>query len=1004
MAAWALDPDVRLQDFNHVMWTSKDGAPAEITSMAQTKDGWLWLGTPSGLYRFDGMRFELYQPPAGSSLLNSRISELAAQDNGELWIGYVRGGLSVLRQNGKLEHLALQDKDNLLGGTYTLALDTDGSAWIANGRGLMHFSAGKWRRVGEESGFPGVRAINVLLDQYGQLWASNGEKLYLLDRASGKFRPGGVEGISWGLIQSPDGRLWSAERDKLRLVPSPAAGPTLPRKPGFNQIEGHGTAIFDSDGNLWSLKCPRGLCFVPRAGDSPATQLLPSELATDKFDQPWQMTTLTTNLLLEDREGNIWVATQAGLERFRNNKLIPARIPGSDGFLSMASDADGKVWIADQLTGKAWNLPMSGTPPTELPLKIYTVTNDINGALLLAGPRGIERRRSGETKDEIQDKTQMTPLPERSDGKTVDEVVSRLYDDGVNLWVTLKTRGSFVRRNEHWSSFKEAGLPDGLTLAAVAGKGQIWLGFNDGSLIFYDNGNLMKYAAADMLGIGAITGVQAGQQIIVAGEKGIVTLRQGRFFRLQLDSPDVLRNVTGLVTTSNGDHWFNGARGVVHILQADWKRAMENPSSPLRYELIDVLEGYPGEAATGTWMSTTFVNRDGQLWFAATGGIVRLDPAKQRPQARIPKVEIRSVNTEQQRYAASEDILLPAGTSNFHIEYTTLSYAKPEQVRFRYWLEGADRSWKEAGARRAAYFTNLGPGTYHFNVMASGEDGMWDTGTSTISSVSFRIAPTMVQTAWFKALCAIAVLLVLWWLYRLRLRQVTRLFDIKHKERLAERERISRELHDTLLQSVQGLVLKIHGAVRRLPQQEPMREVIEGALNNADNIIVEARDRVSSLRSVKNCPDLASALDKVGQSLVQGSSIQFDIGILGEARTLHPVIRDEVYWIAREALINAFNHAQATRIDIGITYTSREMRLSIRDNGRGIPDETLRYAAARSHWGIVGMQERAAKINAVLRYQSPDKTGTEWTIVLPGRIAYEGNEGHTVWQRLLKRA
>ncbi|TFW15696.1 ligand-binding sensor domain-containing protein, partial [Duganella callida] len=346
--ARALDPATALQDYHHTIWTSRDGAPAEITSMAQTQDGWLWLGTPTGVYRFDGVRFEPYQPPAGSRLLHNRISELVAMPNGDLWIGYVGRGLSLRHADGRLEHVA--DADSKVRDVFTLTRDRDGSIWAASTLGTRRYDAQRrWQAIGREAGVPAA-SLTTLADQHGRLYLGADDGTYVLDRASAKFERISTD-YTVSLVESPDGQLWGGGNGVLRKLPTPS--PTIARPDWLNQAEGHAAGIFDRDGNLWTLRCPRGLCLV-RQPQRLGGRIQPARDASEKFDQPWQLSNLSTNLLLEDRLGNIWLSTQAGLERFRNAAVLAAPVPGADGFYRLARGAGDTVWVTDVRAAQVW--------------------------------------------------------------------------------------------------------------------------------------------------------------------------------------------------------------------------------------------------------------------------------------------------------------------------------------------------------------------------------------------------------------------------------------------------------------------------------------------------------------------------------------------------------------------------------------------------------------------------------------------------------------------------
>lgn len=985
--AHALDPSARLADYNHTTWTAKDGAPAEISSLAQTPDGCLWLGAPSGLYRFDGARFQHYESPDGVQLQSSRISLLSAQRNGDLWVGYALGGLGLIRE-GKLRSMAT-DRE-LEGGIYTLAIDIDGTVWAATGAGLFHRVRDGWRKVGEESGLPGVSIVNVTLDKYGQLWVNNGERLYLLNRDSGSFAATAIPGGAASMVESPDGRLWRADFSKRIEVPPPADAARLPRQAWFNQTEGRGVGIFDRDGNFWALNCPTGVCLMRNAGSRPESAIAYAEEGVERLNQAGQLGSLAVNIVLEDREGNIWMGTQAGLEKFRNNKLTPARLPDGERYFSLAADAGGGVWAASMSTETLWHLVPGAQPVADRSRHYRLVANGSDGSLLLGGRRTIERR--------FRDKVEVLLLPPGADGRPVDHRIIRIVDDGEGLWVSLRSAGTLRLAQGAWRTAESLGLPgDGVYIAA-AGPGQAWIGYGDGSLVFFDKGRFNTYSAALMGGLGYITCLHHGPELIAAGVNGAGVMRDGAFRPLRARNPDVLKNITGILVTPNGDRWLNGGKGVVHVAAKDWREALAQPDAVLRYTLMDGLDGYPGEGSAGTFLPTAVAASDGRLWFAAINGIVSTSPAAIRRYNTVaPAVVVQSLKSERQHFSyPPRSTTLEAGTRSLEIEYTAFTYAVPERLRFRYQLDGVSRQWQDAGRRRAAYFTNLSPGKYNFSVWASNDNGAW---VPQSTSIAFTIPPTAVQTAWFKVLCVLAALALLWLLFRLQRRRAAIQARRRLEERLAERERIARELHDTLLQSVQGMILQFEAVALRTPKAEPNRALMDSALQTAESVLNEGRDRVQGLRQVGIAGyGIVEGLTEVAAVLASGVRPRLRVETQGEARPLHPIVEEEFHAIGREAMINAVRHADAGNIHVDIVFSRRELQLVVQDDGRGIDPAILAAGGRQGHWGLKGMEERATRMRARFRLSSRPGEGTRVTVTLSASLAFSGRLPYFPWQ------
>ncbi|GGC66174.1 histidine kinase [Undibacterium terreum] len=973
--ASALNPTIRLEDYNHTKWTTRDGAPAAITSMAQTTDGWLWLGTPNGLYRFDGLRFERFKPPGGGDIQIPRIYGLIAQPNGDLYISYMVGSLSVLHKNGVIEHFPAFTPE--MGGVRTVVVDKDGSLWVTTPTGLYRYFQGRLQRFGEKEGFSEPPAINVLIDQYDQLWASSDKGLYLLNRSSGKFEKIAMENTAGSLIQSPDGRIWVAGKDRVQLVPNPAAtsGPSRPRPADFNQRESRYGGQFDRDGNLWASLCPRGICLLAGAGHTQETQLIPSRQATDKFDQPWQMTALVAIVVLEDREGNIWIATQRGLERLRENKIVSAKLPENKDF-SMARDGSGQVWAVDRLAETAWQL-FPNAPPLLDPLKSQPyqfVAHDRDGALLLAGKREIERRYKGEI--------QKIPYPPGRDGKPVDMDVAGIMDDGKVLWMATRQTGLIGLVEGKWLPRAKFNLPPRIFLSVRAAAGQLWLACADGSINFYDNDKLTRYDGSH---IGLATGIFVGPKLLVASDKGLAVLEGTVFRPLKVAEPDVLSNISGMAVTEDGDHWFNGGKGIIHVRRDDWQAVMDNPEASLRYELIDVLEGYPGQADLLSRLSTILVDPNGLLWILTTEGMVRLDTRQIKRNMTVPKVEILGLNAGALAFPAQPGLRLPPASQSFNIQFTTPLLTKPERARMQYQLVGVDATWQEAGPRRTAYYTNVEPGSYRFLVKAINEDGVGSDGEA---ALSFEIEPTFMQTWWFKALCLLAITALLYLLYLYRLRIATARMMERFDVRTAERERIARTLHDTFLQSIHAIVLRFHLVAMEMPEHSNARNKLLNVLSQADEALNEGRSQVHELRN-HQLGDIEVAISEASQLLMEAHpGIVFHLNVKGTRIPLQAQANDEASGIACESLRNAFLHAGGSTVHAQLEYADTEFTLLVTDDGKGISEEVLKAGSKPLHWGMTGMRERAARIGARLEIGNGANGGARVALIIPARRAY----------------
>jgi signal transduction histidine kinase len=443
--------------------------------------------------------------------------------------------------------------------------------------------------------------------------------------------------------------------------------------------------------------------------------------------------------------------------------------------------------------------------------------------------------------------------------------------------------------------------------------------------------------------------------------------------------------VSGIVDADDGSLWLNESRGVLRVPASEVSAILQDSFHPTRYEVFDAFDGVPG--ATEQHNSATAVRgTDGRLWFTTTNGAAWVDPRHLYRNKLPPPVVIQSIVADGRTLSSSGKLQLPARTRNLQIAYAGLSLSVPERVRYRYRLKGLDEEWQSAGTRHIAYFTKLPPGSYAFQVIASNDAGVWN---KVGAELPIRIIPAWYQTWWFYGLCACLVAAALAALYRLRVAQVRADTRRLLEARLSERERIARDLHDTLLQGVQGLIWRFQAATNRIPPDEPARQLMEQSLDRADKLLGESRDRVKGLRPIASAVvDLTQALAAEGEHLAQLNPVKFRLSVQGASRALHPIVREEGFLIAREALANAFRHSGAKDIEAEVTYGDAALHVRVRDDGQGISTSVLQAGDTPGHFGLIGMRERAAKIGGHLEIWSKPDVGTEVDLRVPAHVAY----------------
>ena len=415
----------------------------------------------------------------------------------------------------------------------------------------------------------------------------------------------------------------------------------------------------------------------------------------------------------------------------------------------------------------------------------------------------------------------------------------------------------------------------------------------------------------------------------------------------------------------------------------------------MQTRLYDALDGArPGRYG----IRSADVSPDGRVWFA-TGFVVQMvDPSKLSQKALPAQAYIESVIVDRNELVAIDNLKLAPHPRDLQIDYTSPTFTIPQKVKFRYRLDGYDPDWHDAGTRRQAFYTDVPPGKYSFRVIASNRDGVWN---ESAAKLDFSITPAYYQTNWFRALCAMLLLLSAWAGYQLRIRRLHRQFEMMLDTRVAERTRIARDLHDTLLQSFHGLLLRFQTAFSLLPDRPTeSKQVLASAIDQAAEAITEGRDAVQGLRtSATEMNDLAESIRALGEELANENSAEavLRVEVQGTPQALHPIVRDEVFRIAGEALRNAFRHAAAKQIEVELRYDERQLRVRVRDDGKGIDPEVLRVEGREGHFGLGGMRERAKLAGGRLTVWSGLGTGTEMELSIPGPHAYSSSSPSRSW-------
>jgi signal transduction histidine kinase len=430
----------------------------------------------------------------------------------------------------------------------------------------------------------------------------------------------------------------------------------------------------------------------------------------------------------------------------------------------------------------------------------------------------------------------------------------------------------------------------------------------------------------------------------------------------------------------------------VHIKADEIARALANHGYSMAIERLDNLDGLVSAPEQIRPLPSAVKTSDGRIYFATRSSVVWIDPRQIPRNTTRPTVDIQSVNADGKTYDRPKELGLKANIDNLEIRYTAPSLLIPERVRFRYFMEGLDKRWMDAGDRRMALYSRVPPGKYVFEVIASNDEGLWSERART---VSIDIPPSFIQSIWFQILCGLVILMLLSLVYVVRFRQVNAQIRARIYGRVAERERIARELHDTLLQGVLSASMQLDLAEDQLAEDSPLKGLVQSVLATLRHVTEESRMALRGLRldDVEN-NDLAKAFQRVKLEFPHKDTVVFRVVAQGTPRAVRTEIRNEIYRIGREAIVNAYVHSEAAAIEVEIQYARTQLSLLVRDDGRGI-DSSILQEGRDGHWGLSGMRERSQRIGATLKLLSRPGAGTEIELVVPGHIAFEEDSGNS---------
>lgn len=731
------------------------------------------------------------------------------------------------------------------------------------------------------------------------------------------------------------------------------------------------TVLRDSKGNTWIGTLGQGLARLR----APVHEMQRME----RYSQPNGLSTEFVWCLLEDREHNIWVGTQNGLNRFRDEKITTlTRAEGlmNDDVGGLAAGIDGSVWVSTsagivRIDGEHRNLYLEDVSTMGLSV-------ERTGRVWTGTKRGIESMKDG--------KWAHLPSPA---GTRLTEVTAITEDEGNGIWLVDARKGLYRWGDGRLTNFSQEPLLKGksILVARPDHRGNLWLGLYEGGVVVFDGSQFRAYSERDGLAGGFVDAVLADQDgtVWIGAERGLSRFRDQTFVTWNIANGLPQERVLWVLDDSDGGIWLGYSIGVVRVSRAELDRSARDRSYRVAYSFFDDGDGLKGNPDR-RWQSPAVRASDGKLWFRTSEGVAVLDPQHLTRNPVPPPVHVERMVADGVAVDTARPVRLHPLTRDVEIDYTGVSLAEPRKVLFRYKLEGFDSDWQEAGMRRQAFYTNLPPHAYHFRVLACNNDGVWSESDATLG---FDLLPAFYQTQWFRLLCGLTLIMLAWAAYRLRVWQLTARMRDRFEERLQERTRIAQELHDSLIQDVMGISLQIELTDELLRGDLVAKQSLARALGLCKSALEAGRRALKDLRSVAlSAADIVKSFSQLSEEFAQDGGPEVDVIVEGNERALNAATGNDVLQVGRQAIANAFQHAHASRIHVLLSYGEQHLRIRIQDNGCGINEETLNVGR-HGHYGIAGMQERAERLGGNISIRSRLGEGTEVDLYVPAHLIYQ---------------
>lgn len=966
----ALDPARAISQYGHDVWTAEEGLPTNsVYAITQTSDGYLWFGSGGGLARFDGSRFQIFSKSNGDGLPSDRIEALQPDPQGGLWIGTDQG-ISHLKSGVFQNYGASAGMTNLR--VLTMAVSPTGVVWAGTRGGLFHLENGRAIRLegGPDMPAPGPSVWALRFARDGALWIGSSAGLHRYHQGRLESFPNNQKSPAnsiRALAEAADGRLLVASIGWFAEISHGTFGPNLHQDQ--QPLDLIRDALFDADGNLWLATAGRGLF---RRRNSQLTRI----------DKTNGMGSDDLTYLFLDREKSLWVGTRGGgLHRFRDTAVTPfGPAQGLSGQVveTVEERSGGGMWVGTADGGL--DLLLDGSVrriATEAQLNkspIAATADDGAGGVWVATIDGWLRHFSAEGRK----------LEEEKIALGRQWAVDIHFDRQRQMWIGMAGGGLLRYERGNIIRFtKQEGAPSNFMLAIEdAPDGGLWIGTSGAAVVHFKDGIFTPAIAGktnpllphDIISLYA----DASGTLWAGGEGfGLARIRNASVALVDKSKGLFDNGVFQILEDGQGRLWMGSNRGIHTIEKRAFEAVASGTAQRVESRSYGVSDGMTTAECNANMRPFGWRARDGRLWFATARGLAIINPTALRTNLSPPPVVVTSFEADTRPFDLNQPLQVPAGTRSFEIHYAGLSYSAPQRNSYRYRLEPFEKDWVEAKGRRTATYTNLRPGSYRFHVTASNSDGTWNREGIVLP---VEVLPHWYQTAWAGLAGALLCLLGVYGLHAIRMKQVEARLALV----LGERKRIARELHDTLLQGVSGLALHLEAISHRMVEAPHASRVeLDQLLTRLDSYLEEARLSISELRNSKSNPVFFSqSLRHTFKDLLDSEAIEMSLTLEGQE---HPV-STEMDWqmkrIAMEVLTNSLRHSCCQRIEVHLACSDRQIQLQIQDDGHGF-DADGRALTNGSHFGLLGIKERASQIDAHLHIDSRPGSGCTTTLTVP---------------------